>query len=79
MDELGFRWAWTPRYSPQYNGIEEVWAMSKRFIKEERLNLIQNEYDFDLNELIKESFDRMSILSISKCINRSLNLLNLNL
>lgn len=79
MDELGFRWAWTPRYSPQYNGIEEVWAMSKRFIKEERLNLIQNGYDFDLNELIKESFDRMSILSISKCINRSLNLLNLNL
>jgi len=78
MDELGFRWAWTPRYSPQYNGIEEVWAMSKRFIKEERLNLIQNEYDFDLNELINESFDRMSILSISKCINRSLNLLNLN-
>ena len=78
MDELGFRWAWTPRYSPQYNGIEEVWAMSKRFIKEERLNLIQNGYDFDLNELIKESFDRMSILSISKCINRSLNLLNLN-
>ena len=78
MDELGFRWAWTPRYSPQYNGIEEVWAMSKRFIKEERLNLIQNGYDFDLNELIRESFDRMSILSISKCINRSLNLLNLN-
>ena len=78
MDELGFRWAWTPRYSPQYNGIEEVWAMSKRFIKEERLNLIQNGYDFDLNELIRKSFDCMSVLSISKCINRSLNLLNLN-
>ena len=33
MDELGFRYAWTPRYSPQYNGIEEVWNMSKQFIK----------------------------------------------
>ena len=26
MDELGFEYAWTPPYSPQYNGIEEVWA-----------------------------------------------------
>ena len=34
MDELGFRYAWCPRYSPQYNGIEEVWAMSKRYIKD---------------------------------------------
>ena len=29
MDELGFRYCWTPRYQPQYNGIEEVWAMAK--------------------------------------------------
>ena len=40
MDELGFRYAWTPRYSPQYNGIEEVWSLSKRYIKKERLNAI---------------------------------------
>ena len=33
MDDLGFRYAYTPRYSPQYNGIEEVWAMSKAYIK----------------------------------------------
>ena len=29
MDELGFRWAYTPRYSPRYNPIEEVFAEVK--------------------------------------------------
>lgn len=42
IDELGFRYAWCPRYSPRYNGIEEVWSQSKHFIKKERLNRIQN-------------------------------------
>ena len=79
MNELGFRYAWTPRYSPQYNGIEEVWSMSKRYIKGERLNRILKGEKLDMNELINKSFERMSILSISKCINISLNLLNLNL
>jgi transposase len=26
MNELGFRHCWTPPYSPEYNGIEEVWS-----------------------------------------------------
>ena len=34
MDELGFRYCWTPPYSPETNGIEEVWSQSKRYIKE---------------------------------------------
>lgn len=34
MRELSYRWTYTPRYSPWYNGIEEVWAMSKKFVKE---------------------------------------------
>ena len=79
MNELGFRYAWTPRYSPQYNGIEEVWSMSKRYIKEERLNRILRGEKMNMHELISESFDRISILSIAKCINRSIQLLNLNL
>ena len=29
MDELGFLYAWTPKYSPQYNGIEEVINIGK--------------------------------------------------
>ena len=40
MDELSFRWCYTPRYSPWYNGIEEVWSISKAYIKKERLNAI---------------------------------------
>ena len=40
MDELVFRYCCTPRYSPQYNGIEEVWSQSKAYIKKERLNAI---------------------------------------
>ena len=53
--------------------------MSKRYIKEERLNRILNGEKINMNELIKKSFERIKILSVSKCINRSLNLLNLNL
>ena len=30
IDELGFEVCWTPPYSPEYNGIELVWAMAKR-------------------------------------------------
>ena len=33
MDELGFLYSFTPVYSPAYNGIEEVWSQSKRYIK----------------------------------------------
>ena len=29
MDELGFKYTWTPVYSPQYNGIEEVINIGK--------------------------------------------------
>ena len=40
MEELSFRWAYTPRYSPAFNGIEEMWSISKAYIKKERLNEI---------------------------------------
>ena len=29
MDELGFKYTWTPVYSPQYNGVEEVINIGK--------------------------------------------------
>lgn len=29
MDELGFMYSWTPPYSPQYNGSEEVIGIGK--------------------------------------------------
>ena len=37
MRELGFQYAYTPAYSPRYNGIEEVIGIGKRAVKKERL------------------------------------------
>ena len=59
MDELGFRWAYTPRYSPWYNGIEYVWAMSKRYIRRKRLSAIMNDREVEIKEIIMKSFERM--------------------
>ena len=72
MDELGFRYAWTPRYSPAYNGIEECWNIGKQMVKKERLNAIMNGRKLDLDQLIHKSFERIKIESVSKCVNRSL-------
>ena len=37
MDELGFKYSYTPVYSPWYNGIEEVIGMIKQKVKRKRL------------------------------------------
>ena len=71
MDELGFRWAYTPRYSPRYNPIEEVFAEVKQYIKKKRLNAIQNRRGLNLKALIYEAFERINYLNISGCIRRS--------
>jgi len=42
MDELGFLYAYTPVYSPQYNGVEEVINIGKQKIKKVRLESIMN-------------------------------------
>ena len=33
MDELRFAYAWTPAYSPKFNGVEEVINIGKQMIK----------------------------------------------
>ena len=40
MDELGFRYTFTPTYSPKYNGIEEVIGIGKSLVKKKRLEMI---------------------------------------
>ena len=42
MDELGFHYTYTPAYSPQYNGIEEVIGIGKRQVRKRRLDLIES-------------------------------------
>ena len=39
-NELGFMYTFTPVYSPQYNGIEEVINLGKKLVKAKRLELI---------------------------------------
>ena len=78
MTELGFVYAWTPPYSPQYNGCEEIINIGKRAIKSARLDAIVNNKVINLNELILKSFYNIDIMSVSKCINRSLSLLSID-
>ena len=68
MDELGFAYVYSPVYSPQFNGVEEVFAMAKREIKRRRLQAIIDNEDVNLNLLIKESFESIDNLKIAHCI-----------
>ena len=68
MDELGLMYSYIPPYSPEYNGIEEVWAASKHYIKKMRfLKLMKNE-EIDMRELIMESLANINVTTISKCV-----------
>ena len=42
MNELGYKYSWTPAYSPRYNGIEEIINIGKQIVKKERLKAILN-------------------------------------
>ena len=77
MQELGLHYAYTPVYSPQYNGIEEVIGMGKRAVKKRRLELIQRGEEENLEEIIREAFESIDAQQVAKCIARSLSLLAL--
>ena len=57
MNELGLDYTYTPVYSPQYNGIEEVIGIGKKEVKRRRLDGITNNQKEDLREIIRESFE----------------------
>ena len=78
MNELGFSYAFTPVYSPQYNGIEEVIGMGKAAVKKRRLELIARGEKEDVTEIIRESFESIDAQKVAKCIARSLKLLALD-
>ena len=75
MDELGFLYTYTPAYSPQYNGIEEVIGIGKTLIKKRRLDTILGNEEENLEDIIYNSFKSISSQPIAKCINRSLAVL----
>ena len=78
MNELGFHYTYTPPYSPQYNGVENVIGIGKKMVKERRLELIQNGEEEDIPKIIRDCFTSIGQQPVAKCIARSLQLLALN-
>ena len=78
MDELGFSYTYTPVYSPQYNGIEEVIGIGKQVVKQRRLELILRGEEEDLMGLIRHAFESIDAQKVAYCVAKSLGLLALN-
>ena len=78
MNELGFNYAFTPAYSPQYNGIENVIGIGKTRVKKRRLEILQQNEEEDLPRIIREEFYGISTQHVARCIARSLQLLSIN-
>ena len=57
LDELGIAYIYSPVYSPDFNGIESVFSIAKRYIKYKRLRAITNGEEIDLKEVTREAFD----------------------
>ena len=55
MDELGFHYSYTPAYSPQYNGIENVIGILKQAVKQKRLEVLMKNEKEDIREIIMEA------------------------
>lgn len=62
MHELSFPHTFTPAYSPQYNGVEEVINIGKQMVKKERLECLLNGKDENLNEMILKCFNNINVL-----------------
>ena len=45
--------------------------MAKKIIKDKRLEAIVNRKEFDLFEIIKDSFESINVLNIKNCIENS--------
>ena len=78
MDELGFSYAYTPVYSPAFNGIEEVFSQAKHAIKKSRLEKLLNEEEVNIRRIIEDAFYNLEPHNIAKCVSRSLEMLKLD-
>ena len=68
MEELGIAYIFNPIYSPELNGIEEVFSIVKRAVKARRLQAILNGDEIDLKHVIYDSFQNIKRLKIAHCI-----------
>ena len=78
IDDLSFRLSFTPRYSPDYNGIESVFSMVKDNLKRQRLYAIMNNKRVNLNYMISKAFNELCPHKVAKCVAKSLELLGID-
>ena len=68
IDDLNFRYSNTPRYSPNYNGIESVFSMVKDSIKKQRLHAIVNKKRVNLNYMVRKAFNDLCPHKVAKYV-----------
>ena len=59
LDELNIAYIYSPIYSPDFNGIESVFSIAKRYIKQERLRAVMLENEIDLKQVTRDAFDKI--------------------
>ena len=71
MDELRISAVLNVAYSPQYNPIEECFAIVKNHYKRERLNCLRNDKPILYQQMIKRAFAAVSREHVHKFITNS--------
>jgi len=59
LNDLAFEYAFTPAYSPRFNGIEEVWSLAKAAIKADRLRCLTNGTSKQVEKMIEEAMNNL--------------------
>ena len=73
MDAHGIKCIFNASYSPDYNPIEGVFAVTKNYVKRERLKAIIHRKRVQLEALILSSFKQVDKQSIQNLIFKSIN------
>ena len=63
-EKLGLKYILNAGYTPIGNPIEAVFSAAKQYYMKEKLNNVVNEKEYDKETLIKESFAKVSLVSI---------------
>ena len=69
MRELGFRWAWSPPYSPEYNPIEMVFSKLKASFKRLRAQKLVGNRQESHETLVRLAVQELRKQDIVNCIN----------
>ena len=76
MAELEIAHIYNVPYQPDYNPTEACFSKIKNYYKRQKLNLLVNEKEIDIENLIVQSIQQLTRKDIDKCIKLSLHLIN---